>query len=384
MAKVQTQQGELAILPFPAEAPVRETLAFLTDVMITHNGSEDRIPLRKFARQSFQYSMPIPPAQTAEAFNTLYSEIRSDWAVPLWNEMQRVTVARPAFFIECETELYDIREGGLVLLFADCGHWQVLDVASVTAEGIGVTTPVTDFNRCWLLPVRIGLIEGSVGRTVDGYNVRADVKFVCRDLPFTPPKVSPQQYEGRDLYTDPWLLDGVASSRKLEAKQNILDLDLGPVALRAPWLHTRHTSPLRSVLDGAAEVYAYREWLFRRAGRYREFWMPTFERNMRVTSTGTIGSVLTIKSDSYLQHKQRERVAIHTDEGWLIRRVESALQPSEDVIQLTLNSPLNVAAGAIKSISYLGLNRLNADKIELNWIGNSVVETAVEVLEITP
>ena len=49
MAKITTTLfGELAIIPFQAEAPISETLEFYTDVMLASDGTEKRLQLGHF------------------------------------------------------------------------------------------------------------------------------------------------------------------------------------------------------------------------------------------------------------------------------------------------------------------------------------------------
>ena len=58
MAKITTTLfGELAILPYQAEAPVKESLEFLTDVITAYDATEERLQLRSKPRQSFNYSI---------------------------------------------------------------------------------------------------------------------------------------------------------------------------------------------------------------------------------------------------------------------------------------------------------------------------------------
>ena len=49
---------------------------------------------------------------------------------------------------------------------------------------------------------------------------------------------------------------------------------------------------------------------------------------------------------------------------------------------MTLSSSLGFNASEIQYVSYLGLVRLATDSIDLNWLGNGVVQVSFDELEI--
>ena len=51
-------------------------------------------------------------------------------------------------------------------------------------------------------------------------------------------------------------------------------------------------------------------------------------------------------------------------------------------MQVTVSPALNKNADSIELISYLGLHRLDADSVDLNYQGASLVEVSVPILEI--
>jgi hypothetical protein len=171
----------------------------------------------------------------------------------------------------------------------------------------------------------------------------------------------------------------------VQRRVDIVDYSLGPVVRRSPWLNSRYGTPYRSLLNGASEVRSYKNFLYRRSGKYRSFWMPSFENNFRLVSTGNINSTIVVESDSLNDWSLRTNIAIQTIDGnWYPRVISNPVQVVGNRLQLTLSSPLNVNASNIARISFLGLYRFDADKIELRWIGNGIVETEVSILEITP
>lgn len=385
MAKITTTLfGDLAILPHPAESPIKETLEFLTDVMVSHNGNEERLPLRTKPRHSFNYTVPVQAWNMAAAFNTESGALRKRWAVPIWTEAQYVgSVAAAAASIACDTTVYDLRANSLALLFAGCERWQIVEIASITSGSVVPSNVLSEMSGAWLVPVRLGWITGNVDKPTNGHNAKSTVTFQLEDSLSLVPS-APSQYLSQDVYYESGLLAGDSISRTIEQRLDVVDYELGPVARRSPWEYSRFGTPYRSIIQGVSEMRDFKEFLYRRAGKYRGFYMPTFENNLRLLNTGTIVSTLVVKSDSFLDYANvRTNVAIQTANGsWLARGISNPVQIDSERIQLTLSSPLNIAANSVTRICYLGLNRLDTDRIEITWKGNTVAESEFRILEL--
>ena len=386
MAKVTTSLfGELAILPYQAEAPIKESLEFLTDVIEAHDSTEQRLQLRSKPRQTFNYTMPLQAWKAAAAFNTEYGAIRKDWAIPIWTEAQYIgTVGAGLLSINCNTSLYDLRPQSLAMLYNPCGDFQVIEIDEVFSTYITLLADSEFVANAWLMPVRKGWIQGNIDKPTSGHNGKSTLAFLVDDNPVIAPTV-PTQYLSDDIYYDIPLLNSGSLSASLSQNQDIVDMELGPIGRRTHWDRPRYGKPWRSILTTPQEIRDYRKFLCRRAGKLRRFWFPTFENNMRVTSTGTITTTLVIESDSFINYAlPRTHIAFEANGLWYPREISSPTQIDPQHVQFTLSSALNVKAEQIARISYLGLHRFDADRIELNWQGGGVVEASVQVLELSP
>lgn len=386
MAKITTQLfGELAILPYQAEAPLKESLEFLTDVIKAQDATEERLQMRSMPRQSFNYSIPLQAWRTAAAFNTEYGAIRKNWAVPIWTEAQYIgTIGAGLLSIDCNTSLYDLRPQSLAMLYSVCGDYQVIEIDEVFSNHITLLADTEYVAGAWLMPVRKGWIQGNIDKPTNGHNGKSSLIFVIDDNPTITPAV-PAQYLGDDIYYDAPLLSSGSLSASLSQQQDITDMSLGPVARRTNWNRPQYGKPWRSLFTTPEEVRSFREFLYRRAGKFRRFWYPTFENNMRVANTGNITTTLVIQSDSFIDYASlRTHIAIQANGVWHPRAISNPVQVSATQVQLTLSSALNVRAETIARTSYLGLHRFDADRIEFNWQGGGVVETNVQVLELSP
>ena len=385
MAKITTSLfGELAILPHPAEVPVKETLEFLTDVLQSYKGKEQRLQLRSKPRHYYEYKIPVQVWNSAAAFNTEAGAIRKRWAVPVWTEAQFIgDIAEAAVSVSCNTSLYDLRANSLALLFVNYESWQIVEIVSKTSNSITPLNSLSAMNGAWLIPIRLGWIAGNIDKPTNGHNGKTSVMFEIEDsLSLVPP--APAQYLSKDIYYDAGLLSGDSVSRSIQQRADVVDYSLGPTARRSPWDFSRYGSPHRSIIEGASKMRDYKNFLFRRAGKFREFFIPTFENNLSCLNVGTVDSTLVVKSDSFIDYANfRTSIAVQRMNGtWLARGISNPVQIDLERIQLTLSSALNIQASDIARISFLNLHRFDADLIEITWIGNNVAESEVQILEI--
>jgi hypothetical protein len=378
--------GTLAAIPQVAEIPIVERLEFLTDQQTAYDGSEQNIQLRFKPRQTFQYKVPMRLDTSPSMLNTAYGAIRSLWAVPVWTDAQYVgNVVQGVNVINCDTTHYDLRAEGLAMLYDGCGRWEMLDVSAVGASSITTVVTVSrTYRGAMLIPVRVGFVIGNMARDTNGYSGKFGFNFQVQDTAgFT--VADPEQYLANDIYYKPSLLDGRTHQTSLQRRQDITDYSLGPIESRTPWLITKIGQSYRNVSVNTTERKEFRDFIMRRAGKARPFWLPTFTHDIRITNVGNIVSALTAPRDSYIDYAgQRTHVAIEAGGVWYPRAITSVVGGAGDTMTVNLSAPLNVPAASVSRVSYLGLNRLDSDSVELNYNSPKVVETAVTLVEMTP
>jgi len=152
------------------------------------------------------------------------------------------------------------------------------------------------------------------------------------------------------------------------------------VDTKSPWAANRRTREHRVFGNNRSESWAYRQWLHRRAGQMRAFWMPTFSRDIRLVSTGALGTTFSIHDDGY---ESREHIAVRqTDGTWLTRAVDSIARIDSDTLQMTLTTSLGIDAANVDIICYLILYRLAADRVEIQHMGNEQTRLQVPTVEV--
>lgn len=168
-----------AFIPYAPET-VKESLEFDTDVVITHDGSEDRAPTRATARQTYRYEFDASIVNAQSPFNLFDQNIRGDWAVPLWSEAQYVgTVSGTT--IACNTVISDFRADSLVLVFKNNDSWQVRQIDSIAEGVLTLTASLTAMTGAYVIPIRPATVLGNVGQQVSSANLRYSVVYELSD-----------------------------------------------------------------------------------------------------------------------------------------------------------------------------------------------------------
>jgi hypothetical protein len=386
MAKLSTTFGELNFLPFPAEAPMKEVLEWKTDVLESYSGKEQRVRVREIPRQTFTHKIPSS-TRTQRLFNAVFDGLASRWAVPVWAEAQMAgPLSAGSVSLPADTTQADFRAGGLALVWETPDAWQLLTVSSLTATRITASSGLSrSYAKAWILPVRVCRLVNRAQKTFTGASSSLSLTFNVEDnVALSAP--TPDQFLGFDIYYDEGLMPGDSIDSTVDRRVEVLDEETGVVAFRSPWPHSMTTRPHHVILENRAAAWGFRRWLHRRAGRLNAFWQPSFESDLVVQSSGTILSSLLVRSDEYLTHGlARKHIAIQTSSGaWYPRTITEAFAGDGGNVELNLDSPLNIPAESILRVSYLGLKRLDTDRVELSWVGGGVCSTSISLKEIAP
>lgn len=287
--------------PFGAdwEREVRLTYEFMTEVIASENGKEQRIANRTDPRITIEYE-------------SLVAEFDYQRAAALLTAQQNATVfmsdwSRPATLRVTSTAA-DTR-----LPVIEAEPWMRADVAaSIVWEGldgtVAISKTITTRTTNWLnLTTALGIDvpkEAAVYRTWPGrlrnkisarlhtdrivnLTTRFDVDPGFENLGAIP--VAPMIYQGRELFLmEPdWSAD---LSLDFEAVLNTLDYGKGRVYHTTPVAFNTRSMSATYNLVGREEVDALQNFFFRLRGQQGEFFMPTFTEDMRLRSNSNIGA----------------------------------------------------------------------------------------------
>lgn len=379
--KIQTTLfGELNLLTECSLVGSSESLAFNTYLFESHNGTESATALRETAAQTLNIDYIAIRKAMSENFNVLYGGLRGRWVIPVDIETQQVDQVSGDFIV-CDTSIFDFRNDSLALIKKG-DELIVVEIEEVRSDGLRLYESVTlqNFTIC---PLRVGFILGDVSSSINGIYSKPNIKFQVLDAPYIAPG-APAQFLGKDIYFKRLLLEGDSLNVTILQHQTVVDFGLGPIDQDTNWLHAKYGKTMRSLMKNQAELYEYRQFLFRRLGMFRPFWLPTFERNFKHVNTGNISTTLDVESNRYLEFaSHRKHIAIKANDIWTAHTITNAVRSGLNT-RLTITPALNKAASTVQLISYLGLHRLNNDSTNIQYRGGGITESSVSMLEIEP
>jgi hypothetical protein len=385
MLKVTTAlYGDLYLVAQPPSDQASEGLEFFTDVIASYtNEHEERNQMRALPRQSLAYEYKVQYANTMQTWNAIAAGLRLKWAVPLWFEAQQLAIASAQTVFAVDTTVHDIRASSLVLLYTLRGEWQLLQVDNITDNTVTTTTGTTLNGRAFIMGVRVGTVSGQAAFKPSGRDNDVKITYFIDDVAPGLSLAMPQ-YNGFDLETNPYDIDDTASTQ-LSQLDTQLEYSTGNVAHLSPQTMPRYSSTRQWKGFSVADLHALRCWFYRRAGRFRPFYSPTFESNAKKNSTGIVANVFKIVDDGYrtMVWPKRKDLAFGLKDGsWLVRNATAATDLGAGITQVTLDTALNIDAGDIRVVSYASLCRLDTDRLEIALRPNGYSSTSYSVLEV--
>jgi len=371
--------GDVYVWPFCPTVPMLEALEWFTDARTSHSGLDARARYRNKPRRTYEVSAVLKHPDYTRAANILFDGAAYPWAMPIWPERTvgvDVTAGAGSLTVDTDTATYD----DLAIIWKSPTAWEVVDIATVGSGSLTLSgTVVASYTNARIMPLRLGRIQ-QVPTSVTNRSI-GSVRFLWisdDNVRYDP--TAPQQYEGNDIYFECPLLDGDGVQDGYLTRIDVMDEITGIVDTKSPWTANRRTRQHKVFGKDRATSWDYRQWLHRRAGQMRAFWMPTFSRDVRLVSTGALGTTINIHDDGY---ESREHIAVRTTGGtWLTRNVTGIARLDANTLQLTLATSLGIDAADVDLIAYLILYRLAADRVEIEHMGNEQTMLMVPTVEV--
>ena len=380
----------VVLFPYLYEPNMNENLQWLTKVLNSNNGTEQRYRARGNPRQSFEVKIYADSNERNRVGNLLYGWREFPWGVPVWSEQRTLlsSITSGDLIINVSTLYGDFRVDSLVIIWESPRTFTVATIESFSDMTITVANEISQsYNTGAIVaPVRIGRLTSDPGRNSTGYNAYVMANFEILDNIDVSSGASDTQYLGLDVMLEQPLKPRDFVTDLYNTRIDLLDYKTGSLEFDSPYLYKRPNRIVQYILEGLEEVWEFRRWLHRRAGMLTPFWMPTFENDLILLSTGALTTSIEVKNDEYENlGYQRDHIAIFLfDDTVLLRAVTDIEINIDNNLDLTLDSSISIDASEIDFISYNGIKRLNADKISLNWLANNVAIVKIPILELEP
>lgn len=369
------------------DGAVIERLEWLTDVIPSFSGREQRRGLRMSPRRSFEFGLLLTQGERRAAENRLHDWQSKQWGVPVWMDAQPLpaALAPGATTIAIDTTTRDFRADGILGIATDARTFEILQIDAVAPGLITLVAPVVGTwpaGTTVVFPIRpCRMADRMTLQRFDGETSYGRVRFDVADTSDWT-AATESAYRGLPvLGTAPNWTEDVQQG--FERLLQIVDAGTGPV-----YTDDRADGPIitqshRWLLDGRAQIDAFRQWLYARRGRLSAFWLPTFAQDFAlVADVGSLALTIDVEHCDYTlaiaQAINRRDIRIELHSGAVYyRRILGSVEVSGTVERLTIDAALGalVTPAQVRSISYMAPVRLDADAVEIAWARHDLAES---------
>lgn len=378
-------EGMGALFPFQPVAPINEKLDYKTDVLTTDNGLEARIKLRSKPRRSYQLSYPSSFANKPRGQNILRSGIRSELLFPIWTE------AVPAGAVSANQQVITCNYsptwfGDYVLLWRTDEDWQLLGFDEyIDGSSFRVSNLTREFASCWVMPVRRAYYASGFTKRTTGYEAFYDVNISLIDNYRKTPNNAPGTFLGVDYYLRELETSNGVSEENTAIDMKVFDGDAGVVTTTTSWLQPETMRQMYFINDNFSDMSDMFSLIERCAGRYKEFWYPSFDTDLTPQGTGIIGSTLAVKKDGWLESDEtRQYIGINAKNGfWYLREISSFTEFSPTTMGISVTSAFSIAYEDIARVCWLSVRRLDTDSIVVSHRTGGITTCSFMTVETT-
>lgn len=281
---------------FEPNGRVREELGFLTEIITSKDGTEQRRAMRRYPRQKFRYEFREEESELSRLIHTLAGRPGGTYGIPLWHESCVLSQAATALdtVLNVDSTAYrDFRVLGTAIIFSSLGLHDILQVDSFTANTITAVNPIVQSYPAGtrVMPVRIATTgtrqRGSRWPRRAG---RLQVEFTVKDV-----DVDLADTSAFDTLNSKVLIDdgnGIqgTSSIGVEAPIVVLDPDIGARSQYEFVPTGRMTGQKSWPPQGIQKLWEIRQLLHALRGRQISFYLPDDRDDLITTTDITVGA----------------------------------------------------------------------------------------------
>lgn len=394
--------SRLVLIPFEYEAPTKETLAFLTDIITSLDGQEQRIALRKQPRQVFEVTYLLTENDRQRMQALLMEWTNNLFGFPLWHEQTRTTAAVSAgatqYAITGGDDI-DFRVGGLAVVFTDNNTFDVITISAKTDTLITASDPSVNAYPAGtkLMPLRTARILGAVpgSRAINNLE-RFKVQFEVSDNDTgaltgdtTPGFWS--TYNSRVLFDDCNVIRPGAEMRERYSRRIYrIDNATGVVDVSSTWDRNKREHQKGFMLRNRADIITFRKLMLALRGRQKAFYIPTFIEDLTVKADLVISTdtmdIERIEYERFIQSRLPKGIfrITFTDGTSLVRIVQSAAGVDATTERLTLDTtwPAGRTVDEIQRVQFYELCRFDSDNVTMIYPRIGLAECVMPVKQV--
>ncbi len=345
------------------DVPVRETWEFLTDIITSFNGQEQRISLRPEPRRTMDFDVDILDLKDRRAqYELVFKNMGLQAIIPAYHHATNLTGDTPIggskyYFDPAVTQM---RVGEyLVVINPQTEYAQITQVLSVDADGAtGTSASGVDLDKTWYVyPAHAMIVKNGSGLNMQQTSGKLHMKTEGFSTPTLPrPNAAPviNQLNGIDIME---MRPLISADERFSFRADIVDFEVGVKDIkRKADPHTRISGSRRwriSRYDNPEEEDYMRQFIDNAKGAHKAWFMPTFFPDLTYVSGATnLSGVITVAELNYPS-------LFHQFNTWKQIRIEYKNLPA------TYHTVDSAAVNGLGTLTELSLNPVLADDVEV-------------------
>lgn len=376
-----------SVVPVVPDAPVTEKWTWRSQVMVSENGTEQRVSLSPAPRKTTDFNLTvIYPDEANSVIKQLFGDSASAIVLPQYQYLAglKFDAAVSSTVVVAPIAPGDLRPGSSVLIVDNrSGVSELNTVTSVVAPDIiTLDTPLaSNFRRgSWVVPAFATFLNRRTEferSPADGY-AKLSTQAVDADIqsPFVRPEamVVLPTFNGLPLLEDRPIVVGGSVGAVYDSGINRLDYG-GKLTVIAPWSHTQVELAREYLLDrffSPTDLDRWRSFFDYTRGRTKPFYTPSFRPDLAPGEIPAEGAGQIKLSDNsyssvFFGKTVFDQVAIYTAGGVHYTSILSASADEFNIDTITFATPLPFGPEwtDIERISFLMRCRMASDEVEL-------------------
>lgn len=384
--------------------PYSEEMGFLTDIIPTSGGKEQRIALRKQPRETFRVKYELDGLERQQFQAIMFEWQHKNFGLPLHHLSVRTSAASLVGATQFQisgADDSDFRVGGLALVYTDYFTFDIVEISAITDTLLTITgTAVNAFAaNTRVIPVRVCRVKGNIKSNVTKFNAMETFKVTYESIDNdtgTPAADTAawnsNTYNGKVLLDDCNIMSGVSIRTELMHNTTVLDNKTGIVTTNSAWDTNKRRSVKGFFCQSRAAVNDLKNFLRGIRGKQVSFYLPTFLPDL------TVGDDLVISSTNFdIEHidytrfiqSRESKVTFKitfTDGTDLVRVVQSSADHPTDATleRLTLDTtwPANRTVAEVVKVEFYELVRFNTDTFVLRFSRDGLAKMQAPVIVV--
>lgn len=358
---------------------ILERLEWLTDVMQSKSGAEQRISKRITPRRGYEITLRIGKQDRQYFDNAMMAYQGSQWLMPIWQDVTRLT--QPAVvgdtLIHLDTTYREFVAGGFAIIRGK--NSLIYEVVKINAVAPDSLILMTNNIRAWpqgsyIYPAALGVIDGdmSLAKQTDTWR-DINVKLAITDTQDYAAAFPAIMYNGLPvLNVRPDESDDLSDS--YSRMMDILDGQFGKRTFFDTAGKTFISQAYNWAVIGRAKNAELRSLLYALRGRTKPMWLPTFNQDFTlVAPVGAGDQVMTVANTGFstinVLQTNRQDVRIELKDGTVMfKRIlaYAAISDDQEAIGFDSEFDRDIEPDEVRMISFMGIFRLDSDSIEIN------------------